>query len=331
MLVPVVDSVGTPLQPAIWPKVRRWIKEHRCYPKKRRGIFYVQLKKTVEEPNVTEIYVGIDPGSKMTGITVASDKGVIANYQLDATSKIKEKLETRAMYRRQRRYRKTPYRPWRGNRRHSKSLVPPSTKARWDRYLNLIQLLSKLLNVTDIAVEDIQAKTWKHARRWNVNFSPIEVGKNYFYGKILESYELHTFEGWQTKNHRDQRGFSKSKKKLDTKWNCHCVDSHSLIEMAMAENIEPKETVKFIKYPEVHRRELFKERNGRKERYGGTRSLGYNKGSLVWHPKYKLCLAGGNTKGLLTVNSLENGKRLCQYCKLEDIKLVSKRYGINEK
>jgi hypothetical protein len=55
-LVPVVDKAGTPLQPAHWAKVRRWIKEKRCIPKKSDGIFYIQLNKVVnvDDINISE-------------------------------------------------------------------------------------------------------------------------------------------------------------------------------------------------------------------------------------------------------------------------------------
>ena len=48
---------------------------------------------------------------------------------------------------------------------------------------------------------------------------------------------LHETKGFNTKSHRDLRGFKKTKKKLDNVWEAHCVDSHSLVEIATGTEI----------------------------------------------------------------------------------------------
>jgi len=73
-----------------------------------------------------------------------------------------------------------------------------------------------------------------------------------------------------------------------------------------------------------HRRQLHHlqfSKGGKRLKYGGTRSLGLKRGSLVIHPKYGLCYIGGTPfKNKLSLHSLINGERICQSAKLEDIK-----------
>ena len=57
--------------------------------------------------------------------------------------------------------------------------------------------------------------------------------------------------------------------------------------------------------------------------YGGTRSAGLKRGSLVRHIKHGLCYVGGSSKGRVSLHNLETGKRLCQNAKGEDIKFLS--------
>jgi hypothetical protein len=57
--------------------------------------------------------------------------------------------------------------------------------------------------------------------------------------------------------------------------------------------------------------------------YGGTRSLGFKRGSLVKHPKYGVTYVGGTMNGRLSLHSLEDGKRLCQNAKSSDCQFLA--------
>ena len=48
-------------------------------------------------------------------------------------------------------------------------------------------------------VEDIKAKTWQGSKKWNVSFSPLEVGKQWFYKEMWQIGTLVLKEGWETK------------------------------------------------------------------------------------------------------------------------------------
>ena len=96
----------------------------------------------------------------------------------------------------------------------NKERIPAGTRARWDWKLRILDWFSKLYPITHICVEDIKARTVKHAKKWNTSFSPLEVGKQWFYAEIEKRWELRTLQGWQTKEIRDRLGLKKSSKKL---------------------------------------------------------------------------------------------------------------------
>jgi hypothetical protein len=75
-----------------------------------------------------------------------------------------------------------------------------------------------------------------------------------------------------------------------------------------------------------HRRQLHRlqpESGGTRKPYGGTRSLGFKRGSLVKHALYGLSYIGGYLKGQISLHSLVDGKRLTQNAKLEDCRLLT--------
>src|SRR3989304_749474 len=62
--------------------------------------------------------------------------------------------------------------------------IPPSTKARWNWKLRIINWLKKMFPITIIVVEDIKAWSKKNQKKWNSSFSPLEVGKKWFYQEV---------------------------------------------------------------------------------------------------------------------------------------------------
>lgn len=342
MLVPVVDLAGTPLQPACVVKVRRWIKEQRCTKHFHRGTFYVKLNKVVKYPNV-DIILGIDPGSKRTAFTVSTRKDIVLNWMINSENQIKQKIEKRAMYRRQRRYRNTPYRKCKFNKISicKEGRLPPSTRSRWNNHLRLINNLLKILPITKIIIEDINAVTHNSKKKrlvnkhyvsqWNILFSPLQQGKNYFYN-FLEDHGIAVYKrkGWQTFNHRKKHCYNKIKDKLSTKWASQCIDSHSLCEMYYNKKIRPQKQLYFIEFLNFSRRELYCNHGKIRKRQGSTRTLGFNRGSLMYcnytvRGKFKpigLCYLSGYTNDRVSLYSLA-GKRLGQNFNLSSCKLLT--------
>ncbi len=176
MFVPVVDSNQKPLMPTTPSRARKWIKSGKATPFWKRGIFCVRLNVEPSDRQTQEIAVGIDPGSKKEGFSVKSEHHTYLNIQADAVTWVKDAVKCRHNARRSRRYRKTPYRKCRWNRKMGG--IPPSTKARWSWKLRICKWLTQMFPITHFIVEDIKAKTWRGSKKWNQSFSPLEVGKS---------------------------------------------------------------------------------------------------------------------------------------------------------
>ena len=142
--------------------------------------------------------------------------------------------------RRARRFRNTPCRQNRKNRLVSKQKLPPSTKARWQWKLRICKWLTLMFPVSTFVVEDIKAKTWKGARRWNVMFSPLEVGKKWFYSELEGLANLETRTGNDTYEIRQALGLKKSKNKLSNNFDAHCVDSWVLANWFVSGESSPR-------------------------------------------------------------------------------------------
>ena len=325
-LVPVVDSNNNPQFPCKCTVAASLIKVGKAIPFFKKGIFAIRLNKAIKDSHEKRIVMSIDPGSKRTGITVATEENVILNIQCNAPDWVKGKVETRREYRKSRRSRNTPYRKCRFNRDIGVGWIPPSTKSRWGAHLRILDQLRKIIPITDIVIEDIKAKTRKGSKKWNTSFSPLEVGKTYFESEIQKrELKLYKFQGFETKEHRNYRGFKKSSNKLEEKWEPHCVDSHCLSEMFFGD-LEPVKKIYLLNFLRFNRRELHQGyHNGIRKLYGSTRSEGINRGTLVNHLKYGLSYVGGTSKSLISLHNVKTGKRLSQNVKKSNLTILTKQ------
>ena len=318
-MVPVLNKNKKPLMPCSEKRARKLLEKCKAKPYWFKGQFCIILQQESLE-YVQEVCIGIDPGSKMSALTIKSEAHTLLNVQYSAPTYVKKKVQTRSEARRSRRQRKTPYRKCRFNRNVGKR-IPPSTKSRWLQHLNLISHFSKIYPINLVAFEDVKAKTIKSARKWNKNFSPIEIGKNWFYNEVEKEYRLYLFEGFDTYTYRNSLGLKKGKDKLKVSFESHCVDSWVLANEVVGGHIEPENTrLKYFKPLNFYRRQLQEHcpsKGNKRRNYGGTMSLGLKRGTLVKHPKYGLSLVGGTSKGRVSLNSLQTNKRLCQNAKIE--------------
>jgi hypothetical protein len=238
--------------------------------------------------------------------------------------------------RRARRFRNAPCRQNRKNRLANKERLAPSTKARWQWKLRICKWLTSIFPITVFVVEDIKAKTWKNGRKWNVMFSPLEVGKQWFYSELHRIANLETPSGHDTYTERQALGLKKSKNKLSNKFDAHCVDSWVLANWYVGGHIEP-ENVSLIEIVplEFHRRQLHRLQHQAghiRPRYGGTISAGLKRGSIVKHPKYGFCYVGGwqdsptkknPDRKTISLHDIHSGKRLCQNALPTDCKFLA--------
>jgi hypothetical protein len=319
--VPVVDIKGTILMPTTLGRAKKWIKSGRATPFYNKGILCIRLNEEIKDPKLQEVAVGIDPGSKKEGLTVKSKAHTFLNIQADAVTWVKDHIEARRDARKFRRYRKTPCRKNRTNR--SRGGLTPSTKARWQWKLRLLNWFKKMYHISVVIVEDIKAIT-KGQKKWDTSFSPLEVGKNWFYNQ-LDRYVLK--QGWETKQMRDDLGLKKLSNKMSSDFHAHCVDSWVLANDAVSGHLTPdNKKVMLVRPLRFHRRQLHvfvPAKGNMRKRYGGTRSLGFKRGSLVRHVKHGLSYVGGVMRDRISIHSLD-GKRLCQNAKPTDCCFITR-------
>jgi len=322
MFVPVIDKTNKPLMPTKPSRARRWIKSGKATPFWKKGIFCVRLNVEPSGHKTQDIAIGIDPGSKKEALTVKSEIHTYLSIQTDAVTWVKDAIKTRREMRRGRRFRKTPCRKPRFNRQRGG--ISPSTKARWQWKLRLCKWLAKLYPITDFVVEDIAAITKKGKKKWNKSFSPLEVGKKWFYSEIEKMGNVHTLKGYETKEERLRLGLQKSSNKLSSSFSAHCVDSWILANWFVGGHTVPdnKEILRVMPL-RFYRRQLhaLQPKKGSIRRpYGGTRSEGFKRGAYIKHNKYGVCYVGGASKGRISLHSLIDGKRSTQNAKPQECK-----------
>lgn len=291
-----------------------------------KGIFCIKLLKEVKNPKFQAVALGIDPGSKREGYTVATEKHVVLNITTNTPDWVKKHIDTRRSLRNKRKYRNKPYKKSRLNRSIYKfQKIKPSIKARWDAKLRIISLLLKIIPINIFNIEDVCAKTKsKENKQWNLCFSIIEHGKNYFYNK-LNNYKLVKTKGIITYNNRIARSFKKDKSnKLNYRWETHNVDSHILCEIVLNKKIKSYKGLWKIEFLEFHRRQLHVQnpiKNGVRKQYGTTKSYGYSRGSVIIYNN-KLYYLGGFSKKGISIYSILNKKRVKRHTKIDDIKVM---------
>jgi hypothetical protein len=290
------------------------------------GIFCLRLTKDPSSRTLQDLSVGIDPGSKREGFTAKTATKTVINLLVDAVDWVKDHVETRKVMRRARRGRNTPCRKPRFDNRKG-PFMAPSTRARWDLKLRVLKILQGILPITKVIVEDVSAKTKKNCRKWNKNFSPLEVGKRWFYDSIRGlGLDLGLRQGYETKEMRDQLGLKKSSKKLSEVFSAHNVDSWVLANSVFSSKEPESKKIHRLIPLEYHRRMLHRmvpSKGGNRAIYGGTRSMDLRRGTLVRHPKFGLTYVGGSSKNRISLHNLRDGKRVTKSSKREDLQVLA--------
>jgi hypothetical protein len=324
--VPVVSSTGTPLMPCHQARARQLLKEKKAIKRFTNGIFYIKLTER-EDGDIQTVACGIDPGSKREGFTVKSSEKTFINVLSETTGNvISKKLEVRRNSRKSRRFRKTPCRRNNRNKNRNIKLIPPSTRARWNAKLRIADIIRKIYPISDYVIEDVKAFAKEGDKKWNTSFSPLEIGKNYFYDKIRKIGKLTLMQGYETAAIRTELGLVKTDNKLADIFEAHNVDSWVLANSIF--NIQKKpDNISIYKFVpiEVKRRQLFCFgflKKGERRRYGGTVSLGIPKGTIFKYNGIYLKL-GGNRGGRLSGHDIKTNKRVYANIKKEKIIILN--------
>lgn len=153
-MVYVLDINGHPLMPTErFGKVRRMLKTGTAKVI-RRCPFTIQLLYQ-SEINTQHVSLGVDAGSKHVGISATTESKVLYESDVELRDDIVDLLSSRRELRRSRRNRKTRYRAKRFDNRKNKKKgwIAPSIRHKIDCHLVIVKSVTKLLPVSNIAVE----------------------------------------------------------------------------------------------------------------------------------------------------------------------------------
>jgi RRXRR protein len=330
MRIPVVDTRGVPLMPCTPPKARMLLKAGKARPRwDKLGLFSIQLTYEQESTN-QPLVIGVDPGSKFEGYSVVGTRDTVLNLMVEAPDHVRDAVATRRTMRRARRFRKWR-RPKRfNNRLNRKRRIPPSTRSRWEAKSRIIAQLQKSLPITDVVVEDVQAVARPgKGGKWNAAFSAVQVGKEHLY-HLLRGMGLavHTREGWKTKALRERYSVQKTRSKSKQSFDSHAVDAWVLAASVSGATQPTCRRLWYLVPAILHRRQLHRlqaSKGGIRKPYGGTRSLGFKRGTLVRHPKYGLCGVGGfdRKQQTISLHAYRTNTRLTQAAKGKDCHVLT--------
>ncbi|MGH9846102.1 MAG: RNA-guided endonuclease IscB [Blastocatellia bacterium] len=192
--VAVVDTTQQPLAPTTPRRARLLLKRGKAAVF-RRFPFTIILKREVENPALPDLKLKIDPGSKMTGVTIVNQETgevVFAAEIEHRGAAIKQKLDDRRAVRRHRRNRKTRYRKARFlNRTRPKGWLPPSLESRVANIETWTRRLSRAYPIKGIAFELIR---FDMQLIENPEISGVEYQQGELAGYELKEYLLIKFD-----------------------------------------------------------------------------------------------------------------------------------------
>ena len=192
MFVYVLDMDGQPLMPTSrFGKVRRLLRDKKAKVVKSCP-FTIRLLYEPETKIVQDIVLGVDTGSKHVGVACVGNDKVLYQAQVELRDDIKKKMDSRRMYRRNRRNRKTRYRKCRFlNRGNSikKNRYCPTIISKFHGHEREIEFCKKILPISDenIILEvsqfdtQLMEKPWLQEHKW-----AYQKGVNYGYANTRE-------------------------------------------------------------------------------------------------------------------------------------------------
>ncbi|MEV6036794.1 RNA-guided endonuclease IscB [Nonomuraea sp. NPDC052116] len=190
----VLDKHGHPLQPCAPARARHLLKKGRAVVH-RHTPFVIRLKdRTIDSSEVDGVELGVDPGSKHTGIAVftahAGERRGRFAIQLDHRgATIRKKLEQRAAYRRGRRTRNLRYRkPRFANRTRSSGWLAPSLRHRVATTVSWVDRLTRWAPVRAVHLELVAFDT--HAIAVDKPLEGVEYQYGTLHGTEVREYLL---------------------------------------------------------------------------------------------------------------------------------------------
>lgn len=178
MKVFVLNADGKPLMPCSPREARLLLKEGRV--RVVNGVYFT-IKMIEQTTSYTQdITIGVDCGIKTVGISIRSGNTELKSMEVELRRGVSSLIKEKAMYRRNKRGRKTRYRkPRFNNRAVPKGWLAPSAEHKLNEHIRLIDGLLKLLPNVNLILEtasfDIQ-------RIENPNIQGVEYQQGEMYG-----------------------------------------------------------------------------------------------------------------------------------------------------
>ncbi len=282
----VLGVEGKPLTPCKQSKARKLLKGKQAKPVWNKfGQFGIQML-VQTNTKTPETILGVDHGTKFEGYSIVSEKenNVNVMWLLPDKKVLVRKLKERSRLRRARRFRNCRRREARFNNRNRDGFVAPSQLMIVNSRLKCIKEFFKCYPINKVAIEDVK---FNHRdNKWGKNFSTIEIGKTkikeFITDKIGRSNFI-SFEGTETFDLRNKKGFKKSSNKSLETFNSHCVDSFVIAsELVECNNPNKKIIVIDDTYRPVRRKlhdSQFR-KGGKRDKYSTGNFKGIRKGSI---------------------------------------------------
>ncbi|EFH81545.1 HNH endonuclease [Ktedonobacter racemifer DSM 44963] len=185
-MVYVVSADRTPLMPCSAAIARLLLKEGKAKVV-RRTPFTIKLSAQPERTYTQPLTLGVDTGSAVIGSAVASEQGSILYLsEVEVRNDIATTMKERATHRRDRRNRKTRYRParWLHRRNSIKTgRFSPTMRSKIDAHLREIHFAHSLLPISSIVLEtgtfdphalknpEVLRKKWLYQKGINYGFA----------------------------------------------------------------------------------------------------------------------------------------------------------------
>lgn len=175
---------GDPLMPCTQKKARILLKEGKAVIYKY-DPFTIQLTYATGETK-QDCHIGIDTGSKHIGMAITSENKVLFKGEIELRQDVKSNIDTKHIYRRSRRNRKTRYRQPRFlNRKRSDKWLPPSLQNRVDHTFHWIDTFYSLVSDPILHIEVGKFDT---AKMINPEINGVDYQHGQTYGFFEERY-----------------------------------------------------------------------------------------------------------------------------------------------
>lgn len=271
MLVFVINQHGEALMPCKQSKARKLLKEGNAKIVKYNP-FTIQLLYG-SSGYKQETNIGIDLGSKYVGVAIQSQNKIIIKGEIELRHDIKSNLETRKIYRKSRRNRKTRYRQARFlNKKKKEGWLPPSIQSRIDNTFFWIDKFCSLLPDPKLNIEvgkfDVQ-------KMMNPDIQGVEYQKGETYGYYDVRYYVFDRDNYTCKVckkskdkilhthhiiYKSKGGSDKPSNLITVCTECHTYDNHQEGNILWKWMIEKKKTPQYKEAPFMNslRKRIFK-------------------------------------------------------------------------